>query len=125
MPFTAIECTGEIGALTKTASYLIELVRAIRLLGAEGVITGIRSNVAQTMIALGLGLSGIITMGNLRAGLKLCIQRMNAGADAVTADGAAASRPVPGTGTEPSEDRRGEEGSPSLVHRARRRSSDF
>lgn len=80
--------------LPVAASYLIEMVRAIPLLGAEGVIAGIRSNAAQTMIALGLDLSGIITMGNLRAGLKLCVQRMNAGADAVTADRAGASRPV-------------------------------
>ncbi|WP_437972020.1 PAS domain-containing protein [Sorangium sp. So ce260] len=96
--FAILDLTGVDAVDTKTASYLIELVRAIRLLGAEGVITGIRSNVAQTMIALGLDLSGIITMGNLRAGLKLCIQRMNAGADATAADGAGPSRPVAGTG---------------------------
>ncbi|WP_437594276.1 PAS domain S-box protein [Sorangium sp. So ce1000] len=84
--FAILDLTGVDAVDTKTASYLIEMVRAIRLLGAEGVITGIRSNVAQTMIALGVDLSGIITMGNLRAGLKLCIQRMNR---AAAADGAA------------------------------------
>ncbi|WP_437718921.1 PAS domain S-box protein [Sorangium sp. So ce448] len=85
--FAILDLTGVDAVDTKTASYLIDMVRAIRLLGAEGVITGIRSNVAQTMIALGVDLSGIITMGNLRAGLKLCIQRMNR-ADAAAADGA-------------------------------------
>ncbi|WP_437282911.1 PAS domain S-box protein [Sorangium sp. So ce375] len=85
--FAILDLTGVDAVDTKTASYLIEMVRAIRLLGAEGVITGIRSNVAQTMIALGVDLSGIITMGNLRAGLRLCIQRMN-GVDGAAADGA-------------------------------------
>ena len=90
--FAILDLTGVDAVDTKTASYLIEMVRAIRLLGAEGVITGIRSNVAQTMIALGVDLSGIITRGNLRAGLKLCIQRMN-GADAAAAGGARRAEP--------------------------------
>lgn len=80
--FAILDLTGVEIVDTKTASYLIELIRAIRLLGAEGVITGIRPNVAQTMVSLGLDLSGIATVGNLRAGLKLCMRR-------VAADGAA------------------------------------
>ncbi|WP_437316471.1 PAS domain S-box protein [Sorangium sp. So ce385] len=82
--FAILDLTGVDAVDTKTASYLVELVRAIRLLGAEGVITGIRSNVAQTMITLGLDLSEVITMGNLRAGLKLCIRRLNIEAAAAT-----------------------------------------
>ncbi len=78
--FAILDLTGVDAVDTQTASYLVELVRAIRLLGAEGVITGIRSNVAQTMVSLGLDLSGVATVGNLRAGLRLCIQRMAAGA---------------------------------------------
>jgi rsbT co-antagonist protein RsbR len=58
------------------------MIKAIRLLGAEGIVTGIRSNVAQTMIALGLDLSGVTTVGNLRAGLKLCMRRMAAAGEA-------------------------------------------
>ena len=52
--FAILDLTGVEIVDTKTASYLIELIRAIRLLGAEGVITGIRPNVAQTMVSLGL-----------------------------------------------------------------------
>jgi rsbT co-antagonist protein RsbR len=77
--FAILDLTGVDVVDTKTASYLIELVRAIRLLGAEGVITGIRPNVAQTMVTLGLDLSGIATRGNLRAGLKLCMRRVAEG----------------------------------------------
>ncbi|XXX81401.1 PAS domain S-box protein [Sorangium sp. So ce134] len=86
--FAILDLTGVDAVDTKTAGYLVELVRAIRLLGAEGVITGIRSSVAQTMITLGLDLSDVITMGNLRAGLKLCIQRLNTEAAAAATSGA-------------------------------------
>lgn len=44
-----------------TAAYLINLVRAVRLLGAEAIITGIRPSVAQTIISVGVDLSGIPT----------------------------------------------------------------
>jgi rsbT co-antagonist protein RsbR len=76
--FAILDLTGVDAVDTGTAGYLIEMINAIRLLGAEGIITGIRSNVAQTMIALGLDLSGVTTVGNLRAGLKLCMRRMAA-----------------------------------------------
>ncbi|WP_437959487.1 STAS domain-containing protein [Sorangium sp. So ce119] len=76
--FAILDLTGVDAVDTGTAGYLIEMINAIRLLGAEGIITGIRSNVAQTMIALGLDLSSVTTVGNLRAGLKLCMRRMAA-----------------------------------------------
>ncbi|MGK4001395.1 PAS domain-containing protein [Sorangium sp. So ce1036] len=82
--FAILDLTGVEAVDTRTAGYLIEMVRALRLLGAEGIIAGIRSNVAQTMVALGVDLTGIVTKGNLRAGLKLCIQRM--AAEAATRD---------------------------------------
>lgn len=97
--FAILDLTGVEVVDTQTASYLIELVRAIRLLGAEGVITGIRSNVAQTMVSLGLDLSGIATVGNLRAGLKLCMQRLSA-SDAASA-GAPARAPAGGAAPRP------------------------
>jgi rsbT co-antagonist protein RsbR len=74
--YAILDLTGVEAVDTNTASYLINLVRAIRLLGAEGVITGIRPSVAETMVMLGLDLSGIATEGNLRAALKLCMRRM-------------------------------------------------
>jgi rsbT co-antagonist protein RsbR len=75
--FAILDLTGVEAVDTKTAAYLIELVRAIRLLGAEGIITGIRPTVAQTVVALGLDLGSIITLSNLRAGLRHCIAQMS------------------------------------------------
>ena len=89
--FAILDLTGVEIVDTKTASYLIELVRAIRLLGAEGIITGIRPTVAQTMVSLGLDLTGIATQANLRAGLRLCMLRIREERD-VTAD---SRRPSP------------------------------
>jgi len=75
--YAILDLTGVDTVDTATAAHIIGLVRAIRLLGAEGVITGIRPTVAQTIVTLGLDLSSIITCGTLRDGLKLCIKRLN------------------------------------------------
>ncbi|XYH93300.1 STAS domain-containing protein [Sorangium sp. So ce1128] len=76
--FAVLDLTGVQMVDTKVADHLIKLVRAIQLLGAEGIICGIRPTVAQTMVALGLDLSAIVTKANLRAGLTYCMQRLNA-----------------------------------------------
>lgn len=74
--FAILDLTGVEVVDTKVASHLIELVAAIRLLGAEGIVAGIKPNVAQTMVALGLDLSTIATQRDLRAALSYCIRRM-------------------------------------------------
>ncbi|AUX41628.1 anti-anti-sigma factor [Sorangium cellulosum] len=74
--YAIIDLTGVETVDTQTASYLIGLVRAIRLLGAEAVITGIRATVAQTIVSLGVELSGIPVHTNLRSGLQHCIRQM-------------------------------------------------
>jgi rsbT co-antagonist protein RsbR len=76
--FAILDLTGVEMVDTKVASHLIELVSAIRLLGAEGIVAGIKPNVAQTMVALGLDLSQITTQQNLRAALGHCIRKMSA-----------------------------------------------
>ncbi|WP_438005446.1 PAS domain-containing protein [Sorangium sp. So ce321] len=73
--YALLHLTGVEAVDTKTASYLVDLVRAIRLLGAEGIITGIRPSVAQTVVSLGLDLAEVTTLSDLQAGLKHCIGR--------------------------------------------------
>ncbi|WP_437806062.1 PAS domain-containing protein [Sorangium sp. So ce1078] len=75
--YAILDLTGVDMVDTKTASYLLDLVGAIRLLGAEGIVTGIRSNVAQTIVSLGIDLNNITTLGNLRAALQHCIRQMS------------------------------------------------
>jgi rsbT co-antagonist protein RsbR len=78
--FAILDLTGVDTVDTGTAGHLLKLVQALRLLGAEGIITGIQPQVAQTMVALGLELTDITTCSNLRDGLRLCIRRMREGA---------------------------------------------
>lgn len=61
---------------TSTADHLVKIVRAIELLGARAVITGIRSAVAQTIVSIGVDLSQILTLRNLQQGLAACIRWM-------------------------------------------------
>jgi rsbT co-antagonist protein RsbR len=68
-----LDLTGVEMVDTQVASHLLSLVAAVGLLGAEGVITGIRPSVAQTMVSLGLDLHRVVTHANLRAGLGHCI----------------------------------------------------
>lgn len=74
--YAILDLTGVEVVDTKVASHLIELVTAIRLLGADGIVAGIKPNVAQTMVALGLDLSKINTQRNLRAALGYAIRSM-------------------------------------------------
>jgi rsbT co-antagonist protein RsbR len=61
---------------TATAVHMLKLIQSIRLLGAEGIITGIRPSVAQTMVALGLDLGSIVTRASLRDGLQFFMTQM-------------------------------------------------
>ncbi|XYI01001.1 PAS domain-containing protein [Sorangium sp. So ce1128] len=78
--FAILDLTGIDAIDTATAAYLLSLIRAIRLLGAEGIVTGIRPSVAQTIVGLGVRLEEILTLVNLQAGLRHCITRMQADA---------------------------------------------
>jgi rsbT co-antagonist protein RsbR len=52
------------------AQHLIKTVSATRLMGAECIISGIRPEIAQTVVHLGIDLSAIITKSSLASALK-------------------------------------------------------
>jgi len=62
---------------TQTAQHLIETISAVRLLGAQVILTGVRPAIAQTLVHLGIDLSGIITRNSLSAGLKVALDLLN------------------------------------------------
>jgi len=64
-----LDLTGLDSIETNTADHLMRIVRAIRLLGAEAIITGIRPAVAQTIVELGIELSDLTTRRTLRQAL--------------------------------------------------------
>jgi rsbT co-antagonist protein RsbR len=74
--FAILDLTGVDVVDTHVANNLVKLINAIKLLGAEGIVSGLKPNVAQTIVTLGVDLSQIVTTRNLRAALALCIRRM-------------------------------------------------
>ncbi|HWP96593.1 MAG TPA: PAS domain S-box protein [Syntrophomonadaceae bacterium] len=64
-----IDVTGVPTIDSKTARYLIETIKAVHLLGAEVVLTGIRPEIARTLVQLGIDLSNVNTRSSFSAGL--------------------------------------------------------
>jgi len=58
------------------AQHLIKTVSATRLMGAECIISGIRPEIAQTVVHLGIDLSGVITKSTLASALKTAFKMM-------------------------------------------------
>ncbi|MFV9503932.1 MAG: PAS-domain containing protein [Oscillochloridaceae bacterium umkhey_bin13] len=59
---------------TQVANVLIQSARAVRLLGANTVLTGIRPDVAETIVALGISLGDIITRADLQQGVAFALR---------------------------------------------------
>jgi len=64
-----IDITGVNFVDTQVAHALIQAARAVKLLGAQVVLTGLRPEVAQTLVSLGVDLSDIVTRGTLQSGI--------------------------------------------------------
>ncbi|PRY55300.1 rsbT co-antagonist protein RsbR [Arcticibacter pallidicorallinus] len=58
------------------AQHLIKTVSATRLMGAECIISGIRPEIAQTVVHLGIDLSNIITKASLASALAYAFKSM-------------------------------------------------
>jgi rsbT co-antagonist protein RsbR len=58
------------------AQHLIKTVSATRLMGAECIISGIRPEIAQTVVHLGIDLTDVITKSTLASALKTAFQMM-------------------------------------------------
>jgi len=56
---------------TKTADHFIKMARAVRLLGAECMISGVNPGIAQTLTHIGVDLTGVRTVRNLRDALQV------------------------------------------------------
>jgi len=76
-PVALLDITGVPTVDTQTAQHLIETIAAVRLLGSEVVITGIRPTIAQTLVHLGIDLSAVLTRSSLTAGLRVALDLLN------------------------------------------------
>jgi rsbT co-antagonist protein RsbR len=72
-----LDVTGVEVVDTHVAGALVRASRAVRLLGAEVVLTGIRPEVARTLAHMGEDLGSLVIHGSLRSGVIYAINRGN------------------------------------------------
>ena len=68
-----VDITGVQVVDTQVANALVRAAQAVRLLGAQVILTGIKPQVAQTLVQLGVSLEGIRTTGSLQTGVRLAL----------------------------------------------------
>ena len=73
-----IDITGVPTVDTLVAQHLMKTVAATRLMGADCIISGIRPQIAQTIVHLGVNLNDIITKATLADAFQVALQRMGA-----------------------------------------------
>ena len=70
-----IDITGVPTVDTLVAQHLLKTVTAIRLMGADCIISGIRPQIAQTIVHLGIDLQGVTTKATLADALAVALER--------------------------------------------------
>ena len=71
-----IDITGVPTVDTLTAQHLLKTVTAARLMGADCIISGIRPQIAQTIVYLGVDLADVITKASLADAFALALKRL-------------------------------------------------
>ncbi|GHH40802.1 STAS domain-containing protein [Lentzea cavernae] len=70
-----IDITGVFAVDTQVAQHLLKTVVAARLMGAECIVSGIRPQIAQTIVALGIEFGDIMTKASLADALRYALRR--------------------------------------------------
>jgi rsbT co-antagonist protein RsbR len=70
-----IDITGVPTVDTLVAQHLLKTVAAARLMGADCIISGIRPQIAQTIVHLGVDLSNVITKASLADAFLIALSR--------------------------------------------------
>lgn len=60
---------------TYVATALVQAAQAVNLLGAEVIVTGIRPEIAQTIVGMGADLRGVVTQATLQNGIAYVLKR--------------------------------------------------
>ncbi|GAE44408.1 STAS domain-containing protein [Mesobacillus boroniphilus] len=69
-----VDLSGVVMVDTMVAHQIFKLMDALKMLGVQSIVTGIRPEVAQTAVQLGIDFSDIKTAGNLQNVIKKFIQ---------------------------------------------------
>jgi rsbT co-antagonist protein RsbR len=70
-----IDVTGVPEVDAEVANALLQTARAVKLLGAEVVLTGLQAGIARTLVDLGADLGDIRTLATLESGISLLLRR--------------------------------------------------
>ena len=70
-----IDITGVPTVDTLVAQHLLKTVTAARLMGADCIISGIRPQIAQTIVHLGVELGNVLTKATLASAFKVALER--------------------------------------------------
>lgn len=70
-----IDITGVPAVDTLVAQHLLKTITAAKLMGAECILSGIRPQIAQTIVHLGINLSEVITKASLADALAVALQK--------------------------------------------------
>ena len=73
--FAIIDITGVQVVDTAVASALLKAAHAARLLGTQVILTGIRPEVAQTLVHIEADLGSLVTCGTLQSGIQYAVKR--------------------------------------------------
>jgi rsbT co-antagonist protein RsbR len=73
-PYAIIDITGVPAVDTQVAQHILKTVVAARLMGADCIISGIRPQIAQTIVALGIEFGDIATKSTLADALRYMLQ---------------------------------------------------
>lgn len=65
-----IDITGVPTIDSKVANHLVQTVEASRLMGATVIVTGLSSEIAQTLVTIGVDLGKMKTVGDLQGGIE-------------------------------------------------------
>ncbi|GAB1541819.1 STAS domain-containing protein [Scytonema sp. NUACC21] len=71
-----IDITGVPTVDTLTAQHLLKTITAARLMGAECIVSGIRPQIAQTIVYLGVDLADVVTKATLADAFALALARL-------------------------------------------------
>ncbi|WP_263415485.1 STAS domain-containing protein [Terriglobus albidus] len=73
--FAILDITGVPTVDTLVAQHLLKTITAARLMGAECILSGIRPQIAQTIVHLGINLNDIVTRSKLADAFRLALDR--------------------------------------------------
>lgn len=71
-----MDLTGVRNIDSQVSHHLIQMVKAVQLMGADAILTGIRPEVARALTSLNIDLGGVTTRASLSDGLKEAFRRM-------------------------------------------------